>query len=186
MACDDKTTALGEIEYVYYGFGKECCSLYKGLAFSERDSSLDAFWRDRVWKSVRYGVSKELDTAYWGFLGVGTTFDIFQNIIFISYLEYVVLSLSGYGVLSFILCGLCAIKIKIDSVQTINTRYGMERIRRIDVWEDRLGGIMGLAAVGPAVLWRCWPRQSSIWYAYGMSQVSSLRKSHCMPGMSAH
>ncbi|GKD27622.1 hypothetical protein Tco_1233836, partial [Tanacetum coccineum] len=33
-----------------------------------------------VWKSVRYGVSKELDTAYWGFLGVRTTFDIFQNI----------------------------------------------------------------------------------------------------------
>ncbi|GKF95350.1 hypothetical protein Tco_0288085, partial [Tanacetum coccineum] len=26
-----------------------------------------------VWKSVRYGVSKVLDTAYWGFLGVGTT-----------------------------------------------------------------------------------------------------------------
>ncbi|GKB84659.1 putative reverse transcriptase domain-containing protein [Tanacetum coccineum] len=59
-----------------------------------------------VWKSVRYGISKELDTAYWGFLGVGTTFDIFQNIIFIPYLEYGVLSLSGYGVLSFILCGL--------------------------------------------------------------------------------
>ncbi|GKA91742.1 hypothetical protein Tco_0813667, partial [Tanacetum coccineum] len=35
-----------------------------------------------VWKSVQYGVSKELDTAYWAFLGVGTTFDIFQNIIF--------------------------------------------------------------------------------------------------------
>ncbi|GKA33609.1 hypothetical protein Tco_0720038 [Tanacetum coccineum] len=30
----------------------------------------------------RYGVSKVLDTAYWGFLGVGTTFDIFQNILF--------------------------------------------------------------------------------------------------------
>ncbi|GJR96822.1 hypothetical protein Tco_0268996 [Tanacetum coccineum] len=30
----------------------------------------------------RYGVSKVLDTAYWGFLGVGTAFDIFQNIIF--------------------------------------------------------------------------------------------------------
>ncbi|GJS31198.1 hypothetical protein Tco_0491818 [Tanacetum coccineum] len=59
-----------------------------------------------VWKSVRYGVSKELDMAYWGFLGVGTTLDIFQNIIFIPYLEYGVLSLSGYGVLSFILCGL--------------------------------------------------------------------------------
>ncbi|GJZ17348.1 serine acetyltransferase 1, chloroplastic-like protein [Tanacetum coccineum] len=53
-----------------------------------------------VWKSVGYGVSKcwirriqVLDTAYWGFLGVGTTLDIFQNIQ-ILYLEY--------GVLSFI------------------------------------------------------------------------------------
>ncbi|GJY53042.1 RNA-directed DNA polymerase, eukaryota [Tanacetum coccineum] len=42
-----------------------------------------------------------LDTAYWGFLGVGTTLDIFQNI-HILYLEYGVLSLSGYGVLNFI------------------------------------------------------------------------------------
>ncbi|GJX26277.1 hypothetical protein Tco_0232573, partial [Tanacetum coccineum] len=33
-------------------------------------------------ESVRYGVSKVLDTAYQGFLGVGTTFDIFQNILF--------------------------------------------------------------------------------------------------------
>ncbi|GKA30390.1 RNA-directed DNA polymerase, eukaryota, reverse transcriptase zinc-binding domain protein, partial [Tanacetum coccineum] len=30
----------------------------------------------------RYGVSKVLDTAYRGFLGLGTTFDIFQNILF--------------------------------------------------------------------------------------------------------
>ncbi|GJT56171.1 hypothetical protein Tco_0991225 [Tanacetum coccineum] len=42
-----------------------------------------------------------LDTAYWGFLGVGTTFDIFQNI-HILYLQYGVLTSSGYGVLSFI------------------------------------------------------------------------------------
>ncbi|GKA54703.1 putative CCCH-type zinc finger family protein [Tanacetum coccineum] len=42
-----------------------------------------------------------LDTTYWGFLGVGTTLDIFQNI-HILYLEYGVLSLSGYGVLNFI------------------------------------------------------------------------------------
>ncbi|GJV93667.1 hypothetical protein Tco_1541480 [Tanacetum coccineum] len=27
-----------------------------------------------VWKSVQYGISNGLDTAYWGFLGVGTTF----------------------------------------------------------------------------------------------------------------
>ncbi|GKB06785.1 hypothetical protein Tco_0835018, partial [Tanacetum coccineum] len=30
----------------------------------------------------RYGVCKVLDRAYRGFLGVGTTFDIFQNILF--------------------------------------------------------------------------------------------------------
>ncbi|GJR98779.1 hypothetical protein Tco_0270953 [Tanacetum coccineum] len=29
-----------------------------------------------VWKSVQYGVSNGLDTAYWGFLRVGTTFDM--------------------------------------------------------------------------------------------------------------
>ncbi|GJR74498.1 hypothetical protein Tco_0086863 [Tanacetum coccineum] len=46
----------------------------------------------KVWKSVEYGVSNELDTAYWGFLRVGTTFAIFQNIILIPYLEYSVLS----------------------------------------------------------------------------------------------
>ncbi|GKF43349.1 hypothetical protein Tco_0129901, partial [Tanacetum coccineum] len=33
-----------------------------------------------------------LDTAYWGFLGIGNTFDIFQNIILIPYLEYDILS----------------------------------------------------------------------------------------------
>ncbi|GJQ97147.1 hypothetical protein Tco_0008286 [Tanacetum coccineum] len=42
-----------------------------------------------------------LDMAYWGFLGVGTMFDIFQNI-HILYLRYGVLTSSGYGVLSFI------------------------------------------------------------------------------------
>ncbi|GJY85417.1 putative reverse transcriptase domain-containing protein [Tanacetum coccineum] len=49
-------------------------------------------------ESGRYGVSKVLDTAYQGFLGVGTTFDIFQNL-HILYLEYDVLPSSGYGVL---------------------------------------------------------------------------------------
>ncbi|GJT29514.1 hypothetical protein Tco_0909789 [Tanacetum coccineum] len=52
-----------------------------------------------VWKSVRYSVSKGLDTAYWGFLGVGTTLDIFHNL-HILYLQYDVLVFSGYGVLS--------------------------------------------------------------------------------------
>ncbi|GJV66943.1 hypothetical protein Tco_1482452 [Tanacetum coccineum] len=44
-------------------------------------------------QGVRYGVL--------GFLKVGTTFDIFKNI-HILYLEYSVLTSSGYGVLSFI------------------------------------------------------------------------------------
>ncbi|GJZ78841.1 hypothetical protein Tco_0643678, partial [Tanacetum coccineum] len=37
-----------------------------------------------------------------GFLRVGTTLDIFQNVILIPYLEYGILILSGYGVLIFI------------------------------------------------------------------------------------
>ncbi|GJT45994.1 hypothetical protein Tco_0954709 [Tanacetum coccineum] len=45
----------------------------------------------------RYGVSKVFDTAYWAFLEVGTTFDIFQNL-HILYLEYGVLPSSGYDV----------------------------------------------------------------------------------------
>ncbi|GJR99115.1 hypothetical protein Tco_0315624 [Tanacetum coccineum] len=51
-----------------------------------------------VWSRCRYGVSSRLDTMYQGFLGVGTTLDIFQNIR-ILYLEYGVLIFSGYGVL---------------------------------------------------------------------------------------
>ncbi|GJV74651.1 hypothetical protein Tco_1506235 [Tanacetum coccineum] len=54
---------------------------------------------DTAYPRVGYGVSKswirriqELDTAYWGFLRVGTTLDIFQNIILIPYLEYGILS----------------------------------------------------------------------------------------------
>ncbi|GJW00680.1 hypothetical protein Tco_1555931 [Tanacetum coccineum] len=49
-------------------------------------------------ESVRYNVSKVLDTAYWGFLGVWTTFDIFQNI-HLQYLQYGVLVFSGYDIL---------------------------------------------------------------------------------------
>ncbi|GJZ65062.1 hypothetical protein Tco_0621758 [Tanacetum coccineum] len=49
-------------------------------------------------ESVRYGVSNVLDTAYWVFLGVEITFDIFENI-HILYLQYGVLVFSGYGVL---------------------------------------------------------------------------------------
>ncbi|GJS89834.1 hypothetical protein Tco_0772470 [Tanacetum coccineum] len=57
-------------------------------------NSVNKLW---VWSRSRYGVSKGLDTTYWGFLGVGTTFDIFQNL-HILYLQYGVLIFSGYGV----------------------------------------------------------------------------------------
>ncbi|GJW84635.1 hypothetical protein Tco_0157780 [Tanacetum coccineum] len=46
----------------------------------------------------RSGVGNVLDMAYWGFLRVGTTFDIFQNI-HILYLQYNILVFTGYGVL---------------------------------------------------------------------------------------
>ncbi|GJQ99913.1 hypothetical protein Tco_0522898 [Tanacetum coccineum] len=54
-----------------------------------------------IWKSGLTRRIQGLDTAYWGFLGVWTTFEIFQNI-HILFLEYGVLSLSGYDILSFI------------------------------------------------------------------------------------
>ncbi|GJZ13346.1 hypothetical protein Tco_0548576 [Tanacetum coccineum] len=57
-------------------------------------------------KSIEYGVSKDLDTAYWGFLRVGTTFDIFLNIILILYLEYGVLSPLDTVYWSLNFCGL--------------------------------------------------------------------------------
>ncbi|GKC22247.1 hypothetical protein Tco_1024397 [Tanacetum coccineum] len=63
----------------------------KGLPSTVPDESLEV-------GSIRH--IQGLDTAYWGFLGVGTTLDIFQNI-HILFLEYGVLSFSGYGVLSF-------------------------------------------------------------------------------------
>ncbi|GJZ64641.1 retrovirus-related pol polyprotein from transposon TNT 1-94, partial [Tanacetum coccineum] len=47
------------------------------------NAGLEVSWIRRI---------QELDTAYWGFLGVGTTLDIFLNIILILCLEYGVLS----------------------------------------------------------------------------------------------
>ncbi|GKC35895.1 putative ribonuclease H-like domain-containing protein, partial [Tanacetum coccineum] len=57
-------------------------------AYDDKDVGAEADMNNldssiNVWLSVQYGVSKELDMAYWAFLRVGTTFDIFQNIIFL-------------------------------------------------------------------------------------------------------
>ncbi|GJW83956.1 hypothetical protein Tco_0157101 [Tanacetum coccineum] len=37
--------------------------------------------------------------------------------------------------------------------------------------KDKDRGIMGLAAAGPAGLWRCWQRQSSTWCISGILQT---------------
>ncbi|GKA66399.1 60S ribosomal protein L31 [Tanacetum coccineum] len=84
----------------------------------------------------------EVDTPYStvdqnsGFLGVGTTLDIFQNIIFIPYLEYGVLSLSGYGVLSFILCGLCTFKKKAPKAIKEIKKFAQKAMGTTDVRVD--------------------------------------------------
>ncbi|GKC48431.1 RNA-directed DNA polymerase, eukaryota [Tanacetum coccineum] len=73
-------------------------------------------------KSVQYGVSNGLDTVYWGFLGVGTTFDIFQNIILIPYLEYGVLSPLDTAYCSLIFCGLCLKRVISYGINVLNWR----------------------------------------------------------------
>ncbi|GJU23981.1 hypothetical protein Tco_1162602 [Tanacetum coccineum] len=52
----------------------------------------------KVWKLIDTPYRAMWDMAYWGFLGVRTTFDIFQNILLL-YCEYGVLMSPGYGVL---------------------------------------------------------------------------------------
>ncbi|GKB15606.1 hypothetical protein Tco_0849529, partial [Tanacetum coccineum] len=79
--------------------------LKSGDLNSSRLSVLKCLLDDR---NSRLGSGSQFDTAYprgWirrigGFLGVFTTFDIFQNI-HILYLQYGVLTSSGYGVLIF-------------------------------------------------------------------------------------
>ncbi|GKA32312.1 hypothetical protein Tco_0718679 [Tanacetum coccineum] len=42
---------------------------------------------------------------------------------------------------------------------------------------------MDQAVEGPAELWKCWPRQSSVWSVSQMQQVSSLKKTRRMPAL---
>ncbi|GJW55089.1 hypothetical protein Tco_0099174 [Tanacetum coccineum] len=63
---------------------------YNSLSDLEKEHTKSVYLRNEddkrrgveVCNRLRYGVSKDLDMAYWGFLRVGTTFDIFQNILF--------------------------------------------------------------------------------------------------------
>ncbi|GKF86776.1 hypothetical protein Tco_0254603, partial [Tanacetum coccineum] len=52
-----------------------------------------------VWKSVRYGVSNGLDTAYWSFLEQGPR--LISSRIFTYYISNTAYWSSGYGVLIF-------------------------------------------------------------------------------------
>ncbi|GJT26452.1 hypothetical protein Tco_0906727 [Tanacetum coccineum] len=60
------------------------------------DVGLEVSWIHRI---------QELDTTYWGFLRVGATLDIFQNIILILYLEYGVWSSGCRRIESYSCCG---------------------------------------------------------------------------------
>ncbi|GJZ82111.1 hypothetical protein Tco_0647105 [Tanacetum coccineum] len=57
---------------------------------------------------VRYGISNALDMAYWGFLGVRTMFDIFQNIHILSPIQRIgLLSIRRIDLISFVVFGEC-------------------------------------------------------------------------------
>ncbi|GKF79885.1 hypothetical protein Tco_0235453, partial [Tanacetum coccineum] len=63
-------------------------------------------------ESVQYGVSNVMDTAYWGFLGVGTTFDIFQNILGVG---------TTFDQVSFVVFGECRHRYAVSSL--MDTAY---------------------------------------------------------------
>ncbi|GJT41241.1 hypothetical protein Tco_0941106 [Tanacetum coccineum] len=68
-------------------------SLYMGNGMRASVEAIGSF--DLILPSLEFDLIQsiqELHTAYWGFHRVGTTLDIFQNIILIPYLEYGVLS----------------------------------------------------------------------------------------------
>ncbi|GKC75908.1 zinc finger, CCHC-type containing protein, partial [Tanacetum coccineum] len=65
---------LGHVHY------KRMLEMYKDDLIPASDENHDKC--STCLEKGRYGVSKVFDTAYWGFLGVGTTFDIFHNILF--------------------------------------------------------------------------------------------------------
>ncbi|GKC65209.1 hypothetical protein Tco_1097807 [Tanacetum coccineum] len=78
-----------------------------------------------------------LDTAYWGFLRVGITLDIFQNIILIPYLEYGELILSRYNVLIFI------------PLRSLVVDVRNEVVADAHIWEEGVSGGGGKIFEGP-------------------------------------
>ncbi|GKC97752.1 putative RNA-directed DNA polymerase, partial [Tanacetum coccineum] len=75
-----------------------------------------------VWNRVDTSYPSMWDTAYWGFLGVRTTLDIFKNILLL-YCEYGVLSPldTAYWSLSF--CGLWQVQARIRRIFLMDTAY---------------------------------------------------------------
>ncbi|GKC05252.1 hypothetical protein Tco_0996862 [Tanacetum coccineum] len=74
-----------------------------------------------------------MDTAYWGFLGVGTTFDIFQNILFPYSIEYDVLPFLDTAYWSCFLRGLWVDVTESDNASlraTIRTMEVVETVTR--------------------------------------------------------
>ncbi|GJX86863.1 hypothetical protein Tco_0337637 [Tanacetum coccineum] len=70
---------------------------FSGLSFGSGLHS-EMVFGSQVWKLIDTSYRALWDTTYWGFLGVRTTFDIFQNILLL-YCKYGVLMSPGYSVL---------------------------------------------------------------------------------------
>ncbi|GJS44286.1 hypothetical protein Tco_0569329 [Tanacetum coccineum] len=73
---DDRYAVFNRSEYAVSDGSRYVVSSFRPEQYQEYDLAhlklVFEFSIYTVWKSVRYGISKELDTAYWGFLGVGT------------------------------------------------------------------------------------------------------------------
>ncbi|GJQ94418.1 retrovirus-related pol polyprotein from transposon TNT 1-94 [Tanacetum coccineum] len=90
---------VARLESIRILLAYNCALDFKLFQMDVKSAFLNGFINEEVLESVRYGVSNGTDNGRVSeFLGVGTTFDIFQNIHFL-YLQYGVLVSSGYGVL---------------------------------------------------------------------------------------
>ncbi|GJS10705.1 reverse transcriptase domain-containing protein [Tanacetum coccineum] len=88
-------------DHVYLLKIREILRWSASLDFQLNECSVTKSALNKVWKSGSIRRIQVLDTAYWGFLGLGTTLDIFNNNFIDYYLDTGVLS-PYYGVLIFI------------------------------------------------------------------------------------
>ncbi|GJT94323.1 retrovirus-related pol polyprotein from transposon TNT 1-94 [Tanacetum coccineum] len=79
---DETYAPVARLESIRILLAYACALDFKLFQMDVKSAFLNGFINEEGLEYGRYGVSKVLDTAYRGFLGVGTTCDIFQNILF--------------------------------------------------------------------------------------------------------